>query len=548
MDFNPKTAAFNEYIKGLIVEIDRRVLDKIIEQTNADLIKKLITNADTLDEAISIAMLGTTYKRTGFHFDKRLEKTDNTIRYFKKNEALSFKTSDDTTTHKLIIGDNYDALHNLLIQYRGKVDVIYIDPPYGKDKMGKFAVTNYNNAITRDNLLSMLYPRLVLARQLLSDEGVIFCSIDDRNHAYVKCLFDEIFEERNFIGEYVWQSKLTGGYDNDNINMQHEYVLAYGNNKAKNTLSKEECSSTKYTLVDEDGRYYKWDSLWNVGGLSYSKSLDYAIIAPDGTEIWPCGERGVAFWLWSQDKVEKEKRDLKFSKDKNGEWKVYKKVYALDTIVSASVLLDAKIVKGNTNATAEIKSIFETKLFDYAKPVELIKYLVERGEKTNNGIVMDFFAGSGTTGQAVVELNCSDKGTRTFIGVQLDENLDEVLDTAISEKEKSMFRSQIAFCDKYQRPHLLSEITAERLRRVMTGKCYDGTDNFKWVEKNKPLGGNLDVYDIGQVISFGEVNEGFTPFDVIDETLYGQDEMDTASKIKWVCENFEGTRRKLDKE
>ena len=99
----------------------------------------------------------------------------------------------------MIIGDNYDALLNLTISYRGKVDVIYIDPPYGKDDMGYFAETNYENAITRDNLLSMLYPRLLLAKQLLTDKGVIFVSIDERNHAYVKALMDEIFEERNFL-------------------------------------------------------------------------------------------------------------------------------------------------------------------------------------------------------------------------------------------------------------------------------------------------------------------------------------------------------------
>lgn len=99
----------------------------------------------------------------------------------------------------MIIGDNYDALLNLSISYRGKVDVIYIDPPYGKDDMGYFAETNYENAITRDNLLSMLYPRLLLAKQLLTDKGVIFVSIDERNHAYVKALMDEIFEERNFL-------------------------------------------------------------------------------------------------------------------------------------------------------------------------------------------------------------------------------------------------------------------------------------------------------------------------------------------------------------
>ena len=152
-----KQKTMNATKDSLIAEIEKRVSDKILEQSNADLLIKLIKNADSLDEAINIAALGTTYKRTGLHFDKRLEKMSETIKYFKKNEALSFHTDDSKPTHKLIIGDNYEALQNLLIQYKGKVDVIYIDPPYGKDSMGEFAATNYNNAITRDNLLSMLY-------------------------------------------------------------------------------------------------------------------------------------------------------------------------------------------------------------------------------------------------------------------------------------------------------------------------------------------------------------------------------------------------------
>ena len=193
-------SVFEEGKKSLIEEINRRVEDRIIEKSNADLIIMLIGQAENLTEAIAIAELGTTYKRTGFHFDKRLEKTDgNTIKFFRKNDALSFFDGSGDVPNKLIIGDNYDALLNLLIEYKGQIDVIYIDPPYGKDKMGDFAKTNYDNAITRDNLLSMLYPRLLIAKRLLNNDGIIFCSIDDKNQAYLKCLMDEIFSESSFL-------------------------------------------------------------------------------------------------------------------------------------------------------------------------------------------------------------------------------------------------------------------------------------------------------------------------------------------------------------
>ena len=121
-------SVFEEGKKSLIEEINRRVEDRIIEKSNADLIIMLIGQAENLTEAIAIAELGTTYKRTGFHFDKRLEKTDgNTIKFFRKNDALSFFDGSGDVPNKLIIGDNYDALLNLLIEYKGQIDVIYID-------------------------------------------------------------------------------------------------------------------------------------------------------------------------------------------------------------------------------------------------------------------------------------------------------------------------------------------------------------------------------------------------------------------------------------
>ena len=217
----------NLICNDLIASINRRVDERILERSNADLLIKLINQAESITEAISIAELGTTYKRTGFHFDVRLEKLGNTIKYFKKNEQLSFSDGSNDVPNKLIIGDNYDALLNLLIEYKGKVDVIYIDPPYGKDSMGAFADTNYDNTLTRDNLLSMLYARMQLAKELLASSGAIFCSIDDKNYAYVKSLFDEIFGEKNSLGTLIWRKKSGGGQTDEFFVTEHEYIVAY---------------------------------------------------------------------------------------------------------------------------------------------------------------------------------------------------------------------------------------------------------------------------------------------------------------------------------
>ncbi|MDO4831277.1 MAG: DUF975 family protein, partial [Clostridia bacterium] len=147
------------------------------------------------------------------------------------------------------------------IQYREKIDVIYIDPPYSKNKMGEFAKTNYDNALTRDNLLSMLYPRLILAKQLLSKEGFIFCSIDDKNYAYVKCLFDEVFNEKNFINSFVWKKSSSEKTDKDKFTINTEYVLFYSNSSSYvlsdvyKPLSQSTIDMYKYDDNDGRGKY-----------------------------------------------------------------------------------------------------------------------------------------------------------------------------------------------------------------------------------------------------------------------------------------------------
>ncbi|MBO4875894.1 MAG: site-specific DNA-methyltransferase [Bacteroidales bacterium] len=539
--------------ESLIAEIEKRVSDKILEQSNADLLIKLIKNADSLDEAINIAALGTTYKRTGLHFDKRLEKMSDTIKYFKKNEKLSFHTDDNKPTHKLIIGDNYEALQNLLIQYRGKIDVIYIDPPYGKDSMGEFAKTNYQNAITRDNLLSMLYPRLVLAKQLLSDSGVIFCSIDDRNFSYVRCLFDEVFGENRFVCNYIWHKK-TGASDAKGIAVITEYILVYCNNEDPSnwndifTQNYESFDTKRYRFTDEykdeRGNYYP-DNL-DRGGLNYSDSMNYGIECPDGKIAFPNGrtkyENDGWIWKWSKEKVkwgiENGFIEFRKSKDKPCGWSVCYKNYLYVDNENNPIKRSApfkNLITGilNGEGTEDIKDIIGKNIFKNPKPIELISYLIKSVNKYSP-IILDFFAGSGTTGHAVLDLNRSEakegdllndktpEGNRTFILCQLNEKTDTT-------------PNGIAY-----------DVTTKRLKRIMTGECYDGSNNFEWIKKNKPYGGNLDVYEIVGVSNF-EWTNGKTPFDVIDETLYGKEKFATIKeKIEWVCSNFDKTQKYLE--
>lgn len=524
----------------LIAEIDRRIEDKIIEKSNADLLKKLINNAETLTEAVAIAELGTTYRRTGLHFDKRLEKFGDTIKYFKKNEDLSFQTDKSALTHKLIIGDNYDALLNLLIEYRGRIDVIYIDPPYGKDSMGEFADTNYDNAITRDNLLSMLYPRLELAKQLLSDDGVIFCSMDDRNQAYVKCLFDEIMGEGNMIATLPTIMNLKGNQDQFGFAGTHEYTLVYRKtNQANIGLFEIDENDEEFGQWEEDeiGFYKKGANLKSTGvnaprekrpnlyfPIYVSDNEEFSIQKIDGwTEIFPMTDGQEMSWRWSKDKFKKEAHNI-IVKNENGKISLYKKqrpsLGDLPSKKPKSIFYKPEYSSGN--GTSQHKDIFGEKLFDNPKPIDLIKDLIYL-TTSKNSIVLDFFAGSATTGHAVLDLNRDDGGERRFILCQ-------------SNEKTNTTPNGIAI-----------DVTSKRLKRIMTGECYDGAKDFDWIKNNEAYGDNLDVYDIATVANF-ESSENKTPFDVIDETLYGKEKMDVNDKIKWVCENFDNTQKIIEKD
>ena len=525
--------------KQLIAEMDRRVEDKVLEPGNAELLKKLIRNAENDDEAINIAALGTTYRRTGMHFQPRLENpNDHTIRYFKKNYDLSFSTDKTKPVHKLIIGENYDALINLLIQYRGKIDVIYIDPPYGKDSMGNFAKTNYQNAITRDNLISMLYKRLLLAKELLTESGVIFCSMDDKNQAYVKCIFDEVFGEINHIT--CFPKKGTGGrQDSKHYAVSHEYVICYAKQIELFESGKIDVSK-KYSCFDEEKNLHYNTQLLRKWGDSSRRSdrpkMYYPIYYDEANkvirlnkeketdiEIFPMIDSETeGRWRWEKSTM-KEALDeglVEIKKRKN-EYIPCERLYE-NPDEQSTKLFDSWIddVQSSTGSKL-LKKIIPGDLFKYPKATDLISKLILMASPRKDLIILDFFAGSGTTGNAVLDLNTAGANYK-FILCQLNEKTDTT-------------PNGIAY-----------DVTSKRLKRIMTGECYDGNTDFEWIKYNEPYGGNLDVYEI-ETIPDNVSSTGNTPFDMIDETLYGIEKFESAKdKIIWVCENFSSTRKSIE--
>ncbi len=548
--------------EDMLAEINQRVEDKVLEQSNAELLKKLIIQADDDDEAIKIMSLGTTYKKTGLHYEKRLEKMDSSIRYFKKNEQLSFKTDNKRPVHKLIIGDNYEALQNLLIQYKKGIDVIYIDPPYGKDSMGEFADTNYENGITRDNLLSMLYPRLMLAKQLLSDNGVIFCSIDDKNQAYLKCLFDEVFGESSYVSTLTIETSVIAGPRRvpamqGSVVKTAEYCLVYSKSGDKKIMK-----NLKYDYIyGFDTHYNKWvdeekGTIISLNDLikrnpfiaEYFNSYKLPISIQNLGILSSINDE-VRKWLYSKNiasslyrKGDKEKPTEESDKQaKNHLFKVDSKWYLktdeglfnvfryIDRIGKCDDYFDSfgeRTVRGNlwkgfSSDGGNLEKEGGVSFKNGKKPLRLIKQLIDSVSGSKDVIVLDFFAGSGTTGHAVLDLN-KDGGYRTFILCQMDEKTKESPNGI---------------------PY---DVTSKRLKRVMTGVCYDGSRDKSWLSGNQPYGENLDVYEIERIPNH-RTADGACPFDKIDETLYGKEKFKTLrEKIDWICSNFANTQRYID--
>ena len=520
----------------MIAEIEQRLEDKVLERSNAELLQKLIKQADSDDEAIKIMSLGTTYKKSGLHYEKRLEKMDNTIRYCRKNDALSFHTDDIKPTHKLIIGDNYEALQNLLIQYKKGVDVIYIDPPYGKDSMGDFAKTNYENGITRDNLLSMLYPRLVLAKQLLKDTGVIFCSIDDRNQAYVKCLFDEVFGERNCV--MCFPKKGTGGKGGStHFAKVHEYLLCYAR-RIEQYQSRRIEKIEKFKYYDEKkGLHYNTQLLRKWGDESRRsdrESMFYPIyynptsndvsicrVTDTDIEIFPMLDaENEGRWRWYPKTMEKNLKSgiVEVQKNRKGEYIPYERLYE-DPSDNATKLYSSWIedIDNSTGKTLFL-DIMPEDTFEYPKALDLVIKVLRMATPNEDAVILDFFAGTGTTGHAVLDMDRSYGGNRTFLLCQLNEK------------------------DERNPNGIAYDTTTKRLKRIMTGECYDGSKDFSWIEDNAPYGGNLDVYEIDRIPNHMTA-DGKTPFEIIDETLYGTEKFKTLKeKIDWVCQNFANTQ------
>lgn len=362
----------------------------------------------------------------------------------------------DTTQNLYIEGDNLDALKLLKEEYQNKIKMIYIDPPYNTGN--KFI---YNDNLSHTDWLNMIYPRLKLARNLLTDDGVIFISIDDNEQANLKKVCDEIFGEGNFVSKLVWQS--TGGSNTgSSIVTVTEYIYVYAVDKKNLRIKLLEKNKSNYNLVDDyyntRGKYYlqKLDGKFTKD--HYSSSLNYPI-EYKGKNIYPGGQQGQLSelwnWRWSKEKVNWGIKNgfIEFIENESNitvKFKNYEKVDnnnepRLPSVPPKNLILSD--VCTTSSGTIEINNLLGNGFFEFPKCSVLVLYLLGL-VASSDSLILDFFSGSATTAHAVMKLNAEDGGNRKFIMVQLPEVCAET-----SEAYKAGYKN-------------ICEIGKERIRRA----------------------------------------------------------------------------------
>lgn len=420
--------------------------------------EELKDKVDIVHEGYELKFLGKSYAKLLASLDTTTVITPNT-----EHNSLPENINSENI---YISGDNLDGLKHLLKSYSKSVKCIYIDPPYNTGGDGFVYKDNFNftvdelqdklsidetqakriidltrrNSASHSAWLMFMYARLQLAKDLLTDDGVIFISIDDNEQANLKLLCDDIFGEENFITQFSWQKK-TGASDAVGIATITENILTYVRKKADVNLSftknKDSFDENRFDSKDEyeeeRGKYYP-DNL-DRGGLNYSDSMNFGIKCPDGTLAFPNGRKEYLndgwIWKWSVKKVQWgiENGFIEFRKSKNkaNGWAVCYKNYMLvdnenNEMIRSAAHKNLLLNLLNTKGTSDLKALFGQDIFKNSKPVDLIYELISYINFNKDDIFLDFFSGSSTSAQSVLKLNSNENNLNVkFINVQLQE-------------------------------------------------------------------------------------------------------------------------------
>ena len=343
------------------------------------------------------------------------------------NEIESRKIADGKPgepTHLLIEGDNYHALSVLNYTHAGKIDVIYIDPPYNtgnRDFIYNDRLVDKEDTFRHSKWLSFMEKRLRLARDLLAPTGVIFISIDDNEQAHLKLLCDQVFNEGNFVSTIIWEKKYAPQNDAKWFSDNHDFILCYANRKEAwrpQLLARTDAMNARYKNPDKDPR-----GVWKSSDFSvrtYSENYDYPITLPSGRIVSPPSSRS---WQTSKEQFEKLVADNRVWFGPKGDSVPSLKRFLTDVKNGITPLTIWKYtdVGHNQHGKQELDVIIGKNAFDSPKPVSLLERVMQVAA-SKSAIILDFFAGSGTTGHAVLKLNAQDGGTRQFILCTNNEN------------------------------------------------------------------------------------------------------------------------------
>ena len=407
-----------------------------------------------------------------------------------RKEGLNF----DTTQNLFIEGDNLDALKLLQETYLGKVKMIYIDPPYNtgndfiyeddfsentdaflkrsnqKDEFGHRLVANLeSNGRFHSDWLSMIYPRLKLAKNLLANNGLVFISIDDNEEPNLRKVCDDVFGPQNFVATYVWKARSGKDHTAQFASVSQEYVLCYCKEKSQVQVGKDIRVRSGGNYSDDRGNYRREQlRQWGTHDRRQDRpTMYYPIIAPDGRQVFPLRQDGTdGCWRISQVRMNVmiKSGNVDFVLEQ-GQWRLYAKQRdGAVTQTAISTLFDD--VGTSANGTLQLKELFSERIFPTTKPTGLIERLNKIADSGSNDIILDFFAGACTTADAVVQLNAQDGGNRKFIMIQLPEPCDTK-----SEAFKAGYKN-------------IAEIGKERIRRAGK-KILEGTCHKDW---NKDVG------------------------------------------------------------
>lgn len=344
-------------------------------------------------------------------------------------ERAIVSDSPDAPNHILIEGDNLEALTALAYTHEGKIDVIYIDPPYNtgnKDFVYNDSFVDREDGYRHSKWLSFMNKRLQIAKSLLSSGGVIFISIDDNEQAQLKLLCDETLGNNNFLGMITRATGTTTGQDTGSLGKACDYILVYSkqDNYKIGGIPLSEKDLSRYSLKDKKGNFSILQ-LRRTGGEDRREdrpTMFFPIQAPDGSDVYPYGPTGYeSRWRVGPQKVLQMLKDdlLYFKKDKNGNWKVYYKFYSDNKTKRPSNLWTE--VDGNKKSQIELKNVVPDVKFETPKPLDLILKILQI-TSSKKSTVLDFFAGSGTTLHATMQLNAEDGGHRKCILVTNNEN------------------------------------------------------------------------------------------------------------------------------